>query len=119
MNAKTLFLTGLLVLTFAGAVRTDDLPGRMPDSSDDPFGDCCVASVRMRTFNTWTVTCGSCAKNPGTYVITQPDPAVARYLDANGQPADSRYDAAAASCQCPSLDARRAWEHKMRTFGGQ
>ncbi|MFZ5811196.1 MAG: hypothetical protein ACOY4F_04060 [Thermodesulfobacteriota bacterium] len=118
MKPKTLCLAGLLVLAFAGSVRTDDLPGRMPDS-DDPFGDCCVASIRMQTFNSWVVTCGNCAKNPGTYIITQPDPAVATYLDAKGNPADTRYDAAAATCQCPSLDARRAWELKMRTFGGQ
>lgn len=124
MSPKTIVLTGLLLLGLAGSVHTDDLtrnlPGKIPDKDamTDPFGDCCVTGVTMQTFNTWTVTCGPCAKNPGTYVISQPDPAKPVFLSATGEPADSRYDAAAASCLCPSLDARRAWEKSMRTFGG-
>lgn len=125
MSPKTMVLTSLLVLGLAGSVHTDDLsgnlPGDVPDKTamTDPFGDCCVADVAMKTFNTWTVTCGPCAKNPGTYVISQPDPAKPVFLSATGAAADSRYDAAAASCLCPSLDARRAWEKSMRTFDGK
>jgi hypothetical protein len=123
MNAKSIVLTSLLVLGLAGAVHTDDLPGGLPGTLPDkdaltaPFGDCCVTSVVMKTFNTWDVVCGDCSQNPGTYVISQPDPAKAVFLDAAGQPADSRYDAAAASCRCPSLHARRAWEKTMRAVG--
>jgi hypothetical protein len=45
-----------------------------------------VASIRMQTFNSWVVTCGSCAQNPGTFVITQPDPAAATYLEPKEAP---------------------------------
>jgi hypothetical protein len=123
MKAKTILLTSLVVLATVGTVRTDDLPGGLPGTlppkydMTEPFGDCCVASVRMQSFNAWSVVCGDCSQNPGTYVITQPDPAKAVFLDAAGRPADTRYDAAAASCLCPALSARRAWEKSMRAVG--
>lgn len=123
MNAKTIVLTGLIVLGLAGAVHTDDLPEGIPSALKgkydltEPFGDCCVTSVVMQTFNSWSVVCGDCSKNPGAYLVTQPDPAKAVFLDASGRPADTRYDAAAATCLCPSLSARRAWEKSMRSMG--
>jgi hypothetical protein len=84
----------------------------------DPYGDCCVARVVMTGVTTWAVTCGSCAANPGIYAISQPDPEKLRFVGPGGVSADSRYDAAQAICSCPSQDARRAWEKKMRTFDG-
>lgn len=90
----------------------------VPAQTVDPYGDCCVAQVTMTGVSTWNVTCGSCASNPGVYTITQPDPEKLVFIGPGGITADSRYDAAAAVCQCPSQDARRAWEKKMRTFDG-
>ncbi|MHC1791714.1 hypothetical protein [Solidesulfovibrio sp.] len=84
----------------------------------DPYGDCCVATVVMTGVSTWNVTCGPCASNPGVYGISQPDPEKLVFIGPGGVTADSRYDAAAAVCRCPSQDARRAWEKKMRTFDG-
>jgi hypothetical protein len=84
----------------------------------DPYGDCCVAKVVMTGVSTWNVTCGFCAANPGVYTISQPDPEKLVFTGPGGITADSRYDAAAAVCQCPSQDARRAFEKKMRTFDG-
>ena len=84
----------------------------------DPYGDCCVSQVTMTGVSTWNVTCGSCASNPGVYVISQPDPQRLVFVGPGGIKADSRYDAAAAVCQCPSQDAQRAWEKKMRTYDG-
>ena len=84
----------------------------------DPYGNCCVASVVMTGFSAWTATCGSCATNPGTYAITQPDPEKLVFLGPGGISAGSRYEAAQAICNCPSQTARRAWEKRMRTFGG-
>jgi hypothetical protein len=86
--------------------------------SVDPYGDCCVATVVMTGVSTWNVTCGACAANPGVYVISQPDPEKLVFVGPGGITADSRYDAAAAVCQCPSQDARRAFEKKMRTYDG-
>jgi hypothetical protein len=84
----------------------------------DPFGDCCVARVVMNGYNAWTVTCGSCAANPGQYPLTQPDPAKLVYVGPGGVSADSPYDAAQAVCQCPSQDVRRERETRMRTYEG-
>jgi hypothetical protein len=84
----------------------------------DPFGDCCVARVVMNGYNAWTVTCGSCAANPGQYALSQPDPAKLVYIGPGGVTAESPYDAAVAICQCPSQDARRAREKRMRTYDG-
>lgn len=86
--------------------------------SVDPYGDCCVAKVVMTGVSTWDVTCGSCAANPGVYAISQPDPEKLAFIGPGGIMADSRYDAAAAVCQCPSQDSRRAFEKKMRTYDG-
>lgn len=87
--------------------------------SVDPYGDCCVSQVTMTSFDTWEITCGRCAANPGTYVLRQPDPAKLRYVGPGGEAAESRYEAALAVCRCPSQDARRATEKKMRTFDGK
>ncbi|MFP5259639.1 MAG: hypothetical protein ACLGQH_11520 [Acidobacteriota bacterium] len=84
----------------------------------DPYGDCCVAQVTMTGVSTWDVTCGTCASNPGVYTISQPDPEKLIFTGPGGVRAESRYDAAAAVCQCPSQDARRAREKKMRTYDG-
>ena len=89
-----------------------------PAQQVDPYGGCCVAQVTMTGVTTWNVTCGSCASNPGVYVISQPDPQLLVFVGPGGIKADSRYDAAAAVCQCPSQDAQRAWEKKMRTYDG-
>jgi len=89
-----------------------------PAQQVDPYGDCCVAQVTMTGVSTWDVTCGSCASNPGVYTISQPDPEKLVFTGPGGVTAESRYDAAAAVCQCPSQDARRAWEKKMRTYDG-
>lgn len=89
-----------------------------PAQQVDPYGDCCVAQVTMTGVSTWDVTCGSCASNPGVYTISQPDPERLVFIGPGGVRAESRYDAAAAVCQCPSQDARRAWEKKMRTYDG-
>lgn len=85
----------------------------------DPFGNCCIARVVMRDYNTWTVTCGSCSTNPGQYALTQPDPEKLVFVGPGGVTAGSPYEAAQAICNCPSQDARRAWEKGMRTFDGQ
>lgn len=84
----------------------------------DPFGTCCVAKVVMNDYKTWTATCGSCAANPGEYAITQPDPDKLVFTGPGGVSADSPFDAAVAVCNCPSQDALRAREKKMRTFDG-
>ena len=84
----------------------------------DPYGDCCVAQVDMTGVSTWNVTCGSCAANPGVYPIAQPDPEKLVFTGPGGVAAGSRYDAAAAVCQCPSQDGRRTFEKKMRTYDG-
>lgn len=84
----------------------------------DPYGDCCVAQVDISGVSTWNVTCGPCASNPGVYSIAQPDPEKLVFTGPGGVVAESRYDAAAAVCQCPSQDARRAFEKKMRTYDG-
>ena len=89
-----------------------------PAQQVDPYGDCCVAQVTMTGVSTWDVTCGSCASNPGVYTISQPDPEKLIFIGPGGVRAESRYDAAAAVCRCPSQDARRAWEKKMRTYDG-
>ena len=89
-----------------------------PAQSVDPYRDCFVATVDMTGVSTWNVTCGACAANPGGYVISQPDPEKLVFVGPGGITADSRYDAAAAVCQCPSQDARRAFEKKMRTYDG-
>lgn len=93
-------------------------PASAPAQQPDPFGDCCVAQVVMTGVTTWAVTCGSCATNSGTYVISQPDPEKLVFLGPGGISADSRYDAAQATCNCPAEKARRAREKKMRTFEG-
>lgn len=93
-------------------------PAPAPAQQVDPYGDCCVSQVTMTGVAAWQVVCGSCASNPGVYAITQPDPEKLVFVGPGGIKADSRYDAAAAVCQCPSQDARRAWEKKMRTFDG-
>ncbi|MEL7640098.1 MAG: hypothetical protein AAGU21_10700 [Solidesulfovibrio sp.] len=107
------------VLLFAAAAVALCLGGRpAPAQQIDPYGDCCVARVAMSGYNTWTITCGSCAANPGQYALSQPDPAKLVYVGPGGVSADSPYDAAAAVCQCPSQDTRRAREKRMRTFEG-
>lgn len=93
-------------------------PASVPAQQPDPFGDCCVSRVTMTGFAAWAVTCGPCATNPGTYVISQPDPEKPAFVGPGGVVADSRYEAARAACVCPALDARRAFERRMRTFDG-
>lgn len=93
-------------------------PSPAPAQQVDPYGDCCVARVAMNAYNAWTVTCGSCAANPGQYPLSQPDPAKLVYIGPGGVSADSPYDAARAVCQCPSQDARREREKRMRTYEG-
>jgi len=88
-------------------------------STGDPFGDCCVAKVTMTDFNAWNVTCGSCAANPGTYPLTQPDPEKLVFVGPGGVSAASRYEAARAICRCPSQKARQEREKSMRTFDGK
>jgi alginate O-acetyltransferase complex protein AlgF len=75
--------------------------------------------VIMTTFNTWTVTCGGCAANPGTYTISQPDPEKLVFVGPGGVSSGSRYEAARAICKCPSESSRRAREEQMRTFDGK
>lgn len=106
--SRLLFLLALVFL----------LPTAAP-AADDPYGDCCVAKVTMTGFNAWNVTCGSCAANPGTYAISQPDPAVLVFVGPGGVSAGSRYEAAAAICRCPSQKARQDREKSMRTFDGK
>lgn len=103
-----LVLAGLLLLPQAARAQ-----------QADPYGDCCVAQVTMTAFNTWEITCGSCATNPGTYVLRQPDPAKLVFVGPGGETAESRYEAALAVCRCPAQDTRRATEKKMRTFDGK
>uniref|UniRef100_I2PYZ3 Uncharacterized protein n=1 Tax=Desulfovibrio sp. U5L TaxID=596152 RepID=I2PYZ3_9BACT len=87
--------------------------------SIDPFGTCCVAKVAITGYNTWAATCGDCSSNPGTYPISQPDPDKLVFVGPGGVSADSPFDAATAVCKCPSEDALRASEKRMRTFDGQ
>jgi alginate O-acetyltransferase complex protein AlgF len=108
---RFLWLAALMALTL--------IPAAAPAQQVDPYGDCCVSTVVMTAFNTWTVTCGSCATNPGTYVISQPDPQKLTFVGPGGISAGSRYEAARAVCKCPSQDQRRAREEKMRTFDGK
>lgn len=84
----------------------------------DPFGDCCVAKVTMAGPNAWQVVCGSCATNPGTYTVRQPDPEKLVFVGPGGVSASSRYRAARDICRCPSQKARQAREKFMRTFDG-
>ncbi|WP_428565515.1 MAG: hypothetical protein ACP59X_04540 [Solidesulfovibrio sp. DCME] len=106
----------LAMLFAAVAVSLGPRPGLAQQV--DPYGNCCIAQVAMSAFNTWTINCGSCSANPGQYTLTQPDPAKLVYVGPGGVSADSPYDAALAVCQCPSQDARRAREKRMRTFDG-
>ena len=69
----------------------------------DPYGDCCVAEVTMTSFNTWQAKCGACAANPGTYAISQPDPAKLVFVGPGNVTAGSRYEAAAAICREPPV----------------
>lgn len=94
-------------------------PSVGPAQPDDPYGDCCVARVTMVAFNAWQATCGSCAVNPGTYPVNQPDPEKLVFVGPGGVSAPSRYEAAAAICQCPSQKARQVREKNMRTFDGK
>ena len=94
------------------------LPGGAAAQQVDPFGNCCVARVNMTDYNTWSVTCGSCSENPGRYSVTQSDPATLVFTGPGGVSAGSPYDAAVAICRCPSQDARRAREKRMRTYDG-
>ena len=94
-------------------------PAAGPAQPDDPYGDCCVAKVSMTAFDTWQVTCGSCATNPGTYVVSQPDPEKLVFVGPGGVSAPSRYDAATAICKCPTQKARRDREQSMRRFDGK
>jgi alginate O-acetyltransferase complex protein AlgF len=94
------------------------LPAAARAQQIDPYGDCCVAQVTMTEFNAWQVICGSCAANPGTYTLRQPDPEKLVFVGPGGETAPSRYEAAAAICRCPSQKARQANEKKMRTFDG-
>lgn len=93
-------------------------PAALAQQPVDPYGNCCVASVVMTSYNAWTVTCGSCAANPGQYVLHQPDPDKLVFVGPDGTKGGSPYDAAMAICRCPSQDARRAREKQMRTFEG-
>lgn len=87
-------------------------------SATAPYGDCCVAKVAMRTFDSWDATCGTCAENPGVYRITQPDPAKNVYVDGEGQTGDSPYDLARKLCICPSQDRERALRRSLRLYHG-
>lgn len=86
---------------------------------DNPYGDCCVSAVTMTGVSTWQVTCGTCASNPGTYAISQPDPEKLVFVGPGGVSASSRFEAAQAICQCPSEKARREREASMRRFDGK
>lgn len=108
---------GLVRLSLAAVVLCPALAAAQ--SQDDPYGDCCVAKVSMTAFDTWQVTCGSCATNPGRYTISQPDPEKLEFVGPGGVAAQSRYDAAAAICTCPSQKARRDREASMRRFDGK
>jgi hypothetical protein len=104
-----LVLTVTLCLLFPALVRAQQA---------DPYGDCCVSQVTMTGFNAWQVVCGSCATNPGTYALRQPDPEKLVFVGPGGETANSRYEAAVAICRCPSQQARKAREKTMRQFDG-
>lgn len=93
------------------------VPATSRAASPNPYGDCCVAQVTTQTFNTWTAVCGACATNPGTYTITQPDPARLVFTGPGGVSAASPYEAAQALCRCPSQQQRRNFEKQLRTPG--
>jgi len=93
-------------------------PGALWAEQVDPYGDCCVARVAMTDYNAWTATCGTCSANPGSYAISQPDPAKLVFVGPGGVTADSPYDTAVAICHCPSQESRRAREKQMRTYDG-
>jgi len=95
------------------------LPSVGRAQADNPYGDCCVSNVTMSGVTTWQVTCGTCATNPGTFTISQPDPEKLVFTGPGGVSANSRYEAAQAICQCPSEKARREREASMRRFGGK
>lgn len=105
-------LTGLTILLSLLVLATARA------QSTDPYGDCCVSQVTMTSFDTWEVVCGSCANNPGTYALRQPDPEKLVFVGPNGETAGSRYEAAAAVCRCPSQQVRKNREKTLRTFEG-
>ncbi len=108
--AITLFVAALLMLAACAALAQN--------AAIDPFGDCCVAKVVMKTFDSWDATCGTCAENGGVYRIMQPDPEKNVYVDAKGQTGDSPYDLARKLCICPSLDRERALRRSLRLYHG-
>jgi len=106
MRAGSILFVPVFVLALAVAALAQDAPV-------DPYG-----KVSMISWNSWDAVCGSCATNPGTYRITQPDPDKDAYVDASGQTGDSPYDLAVKLCNCPSLDRIRALRKALRTYHG-
>ncbi len=114
-STRFVFAAALAALALCPAAG----PAQAPNFSVNPYGDCCVSQVSMATFNTWKATCGSCATNPGTFTISQPDPAKPAYVGPGGVTGSSPREAAQAICQCPSQDAGRTREKQLRRFDGQ
>jgi len=107
-----------LILFFTASLLFAACAACAQSSATDPYGDCCVAKVAMRSYNSWDATCGTCAENAGVYRITQPDPANNVYVDEKGQTGDSPYDLAHKLCICPSLDRERALRRSLRLYHG-
>ena len=112
MSHQVLPYRVLVPLLTLAVLVLGSVPGRA--GTPNPYGDCCVSQVTPATFNTWTAVCGQCATNPGTFTITQPDPASLTYTGPNGVTAASPADVARKVCQCPAEKKRRDFEKTMR-----